>query len=204
MGCERNDYKELIGHKYGCEYKIKLQKVTDKDDDKLTYFWCENDYLMTYIEKLRKNDKDNVPYMFLDVENNRAIAFFTIKANGIMARMYDEIDKKKYTTVLPAIIFDNFVVRFEYWHKQYKPYKTEYRSEKYKKNSLSAVLCKKIIQYIKKHINKDIGARYICIYAVPDFKDFYYRLGFKNFEPYMVRDKDPHLNRCIPMYMEIN
>lgn len=191
-----NNYP-MIKHDYGVEYSISFRKVGPEDSKILSEFECENEVIKNFVQNQSIKSKKNVSYLFIDNENKTVIAFCSICCSGISTTEYEEDDEDKpYNSIIPAIEIDFFAV-----DERYRKKPLDKNSSRY--GTLSNALFSYMIDYIRKITISVVGATHICLYSVPEAKNFYKRCDFIEFYGYMNRDERPYIKNCIPMFYVI-
>lgn len=185
----------MIRHKYGLDYSIVVRKVSIEDSALLNEFECENATIQNFLRYYSLYDKRNVTYIFIDEENKIIVGFCSIRCTGISATDYRK-DNTPYNYTFPAIEIDFFAV-----DERYRSIPLEEGSSRYA--TLSQALFLYMINCIKMIASGVVGATHICLYAVPQAKNFYKRCDFVEFESYMNREDKPFVDNCIPMFYEI-
>ncbi len=185
----------MIKHNYGLEYSISFRKVDPNDSDLLGGFECENRTIRDFARYNSINSNKDVTYLFIDDENQIVIGFCSICCTGISTIEYDE-KNKPYNSSIPSVEIDFFAV-----DERYRSLPLECGSGRY--DTLSNALFLYMIEHIKKITASVVGATHICLYSVPEAKNFYKRCDFVEFETYMNRDEKRFVKNCIPMFYVI-
>ncbi len=185
----------MIKHDYGSEYFISFRKVDPEDSEMLKEFECEYDAIRDFIRYQSIKSRKDVSYIFIDEENKIVVGFCAICCSGISAIKTNE-SVGNYVGIIPAIEIDFFAV-----DSRYRNLPLTADSKRYE--TLSSALFLFMIQQIKRIASTEVGATHICLYAVPRAKNFYKRSDFVEYDETMVRDQDPFLKSCIPMFYEI-
>lgn len=187
----------MITHKYGIDYSISFRKVDPADSKILSEFECENGAIRDFARYHSIKSKKDVTYLFIDEENRTVIAFCSICCTGISITEYIEDDlSKPYNSSIPAVEIDFFAV-----DERYRSIPLDETSKKH--DTLSNALFLYMLNHIKNITSSVVGATHICLYAVPEAKNFYKRCDFVEFSDFMKRDEKPFIKNCIPMFYVI-
>lgn len=184
----------MITHNYGVDYSISFRRVDLNDSDILSKFECENETIRNFVRYQSIKSKKDVTYIFVDNENNTVISFCSICCTGISITGYNGAET--YNSTLPAVEIDFFAV-----DERYRSIPLDQDSGRY--DTLSNALFLYMIDHIKKIATSMVGATHICLYSVPEAKNFYKRCDFIEFSDYMNRDEKPFVKNCIPMFYVI-
>ncbi len=185
----------MIKHKYGLDYSISFRKVDKNDSEILENFECENSTIRDFARYRSINWAPDVTYLFIDEENNTVVAFCSICCTGISVTRYDESDEA-YNSSIPCVEIDFFAV-----DERYRNLPLDENSKRY--DTLSNALFLYMLEHIKQIASSVVGATHICLYSVPQAKNFYKRCDFVEFSDYMNRDEKPFVEGCIPMFYVI-
>lgn len=173
---------------YGSEIKCERLVLTAGTAQYVSGFSCgiESIDLSEYLAFSALHDEDNVTYLYVDSDKQKAIAYASISCS-MLSYGADR-------AASAAILIDKFAVDQAYQHMRYA------ENEGYK---LSQVIFWDLLDIITQIASYSVGAKYSILYSTPEAHGFYTRCGFSDFDQYMERDKHISIADCIPMYYRL-
>ena len=179
--------------KYGEQYSIKIQILSEKDKKYIEEFSCGNSSIDMYFRSEAISDRTSVTYLFIDKDDDKLIACVTIACSAIFT---DNKQEEQFSTILSAMEVKYLATSEKYQHIPY--------TSKAKSPSLSDILFDYMINHMYNISHEQIGASKIVLYAVPKAITFYKRHGFKEFGDTMYGDEGYYVNGCKPLFFDMN
>ncbi len=189
-------------NRYGEEisYDFKLLKVEDYTD--LQPFACGNEKLDGHIhngiiQNSKIIDEDGLYFVFRDRSSNKIIAVVSLATSGIV------FEQTNYMHVLPAIKIDVLAVDVNY-QKMHYDRDSEAAPSPDDHYYFSDDIMGEIVRHCRTIAESQALADYIVLYADVKAYRYYERNGFRDFEPFMVKENNQEINKNIAMYMRLN
>lgn len=179
--------------KYGEEYSVDLQILTEENQKHMEGFSCGNPSIDDYFHRKAISDRTSVTYLFINRDDNQLIACVTIACSAIFT---DNDMEEQFSTILSAMEVKYLATDERYQHI---PYTAESKSP-----SLSDCLFDYMLDHMGEISHTKIGASKIVLYAVPKAVGFYRRHGFKEFGDTMYGDEGYFVEGCKPMFFDMN
>lgn len=184
--------------KYADDIQLDIVDVSEINEEELKGFSCGNDELDRFLHDEAKESSAKT-CLFIDTEEKKIVAYTSIACSAIMYAVEDDecvLLAPDRFSLAPAIEIKYFAVHEDYKHLRYSDAPSS-------SLTLSCNLFRYIVQHVRDIASNHVGAEYIVLYSVPKAISFYKRNLFNLFEDDMVRNADPYLESCQPMYMEI-
>lgn len=190
----RNSKKKDKLYEYGKDVALDFRILDRNDKDMCKAFSCGSSHIDAFVKRQSYKQIDCITYGAIDTSNGKLVSIISLQCTGIYTK-HNALSRWK-DKVIPAIEIVYFATDERY---QAIPY-----SERVDDYSLSYQI---FVYYMKEIVDiskKVIGAKKIVLYAVEDAVKFYKKSRFKDFEPYMVVDKNEKVSKCTPMFFSLN
>ena len=177
---------------YGKDIQFGIYKLTDEYKNQINNFSCGNKSIDEYLKKdafEHMQTGQSITKVVVKEDSNNIIAYYSLSASSIVIESYEG----KYFS--PAVEVKMFAVLDELHSLNY--------SEDEDEGTFSEHLFSLIIRDIYELSENTIGISSIILYSVPKAFNFYYGMGFKSFEEYMITSDSRYLNGCKPMWFEL-
>ena len=183
---------------YGKDIDIDFFRLNYKNKQYLSNFSCGNPAIDDYFRTRALDDHDTVTHIFIDKQNDIAIALASIscsKVDYVQSMVGDDNDRYyKYVSSTPAVEIKYFATDKRYHSRQY---------DRNSGRTLSKVIMSKMISYIYTLSEVHIGASKIILNSVPDAINFYKSCSFKEYEKDMCVSNGSSYNYVFPMYFNL-
>lgn len=181
----------MTNKRYGKQIPIKIELLRPSNKHYTDYFYCDNEAIDTYFQKIAPYDESAVTYLFIDVEENSTIACVTLACSAI----FTNETEVQFSTIQSAMEILYFAVDENYKHMPYI---------KGSPLTLSHYILSYMLNQMREYSHTVIGASKVVLYSVPTAVRFYARCDFKEFGDTMYGDKGYFVDNCIPMYFDLN
>ena len=176
--------------KYGQDIPVRVEVLTRENARLTRYFYCGNQGIDEYFRCDAVDDATAVTYLVIDEIGEKLLAALTISCSAIFLSQ-----KRQFSTLMSAIEVVYFAVDVDYQGMRYRPGD---------ERSLSHYLFSYLIEMMRGISRDHVGAAKLVLYAVPEARNFYERLGFTPFAGGMYGDKGTYVRGCVPMYYDLN
>ncbi len=175
---------------FGKDIPVRIEVLTPQNARLTRFFFCGNSTIDAYFQQEAPEDDTAVTYLVIDDERQKLIAALTIACSAIFLK-----GRQAFSTLLSAIEVVYFATDCDYQGLPYRPGD---------ERSLSHYIFSYLIEMMRSISRESVGASKLVLYAVPEARNFYRRLGFIPFQSSMYGDRGQFLDGCLPMFYNLN
>lgn len=162
--------------------------LTQENKDLLNDFSCGNSELDKTFRYNCVNDTSSVTNLTIDKENGKVICVYSLNCASIIGCK----EGKHYPR--SAVEIKYFAMNIEY---------QDIKSDDEDEGCLSSAILYDISAQIFRFTEDVCGADFIFLYSTPEGEPFYRKCQFDDFPIEFLRNDDPYLEGCIPLFLKI-